>query len=146
MSALFLKDLALKTHRGLERRVRAGLSGGGLSFGYRVRRGLRPDGTPVCGAVEIASEEVVIVQRVFNAYVGGQSPRAIARAFNAEGIAGPRGGRWTASLLLGGVARETGILRNRLYIGERVWNRQRCMKDPTTGRRVARLNPAPLGS
>lgn len=38
MAALFLKDLALKTHRGLEGRVRAGHSGGGLSFGYRVLR------------------------------------------------------------------------------------------------------------
>jgi site-specific DNA recombinase len=31
MSALFLKDLAQKTHRGLEGRVRAGHGGGGLS-------------------------------------------------------------------------------------------------------------------
>jgi site-specific DNA recombinase len=31
MSALYLKDLAKKTHRGLEGRVRAGRSAGGLS-------------------------------------------------------------------------------------------------------------------
>jgi DNA invertase Pin-like site-specific DNA recombinase len=44
MSALYLKDPALKTHRGIEGRVRAGHSGGGLSFGYRVTRKLGPDG------------------------------------------------------------------------------------------------------
>jgi DNA invertase Pin-like site-specific DNA recombinase len=49
MSALFLKDLAQKTHRGLEGRVRAGRSGGGLSFGYRVLRGVRPDGMLITG-------------------------------------------------------------------------------------------------
>jgi site-specific DNA recombinase len=34
MNALYLKDLAQKTHRGLEGRVRKGMSGGGNSYGY----------------------------------------------------------------------------------------------------------------
>ena len=34
----------------------------------------------------------------------------------------------------------TGLLRNRLYIGELVWNRRRWLKDPTSGQRVARHN------
>ena len=38
MNALFLKDLADKTRRGLRGRVELGKSGGGLSYGYRVRR------------------------------------------------------------------------------------------------------------
>jgi hypothetical protein len=42
---------------------------------------------------------------------------------------------------LGSAKRETGLLRNRLYIGERVWDRQRWIKDPITGKRVARQNP-----
>lgn len=81
------------------------------------------------------------MQRIFRAYVNGQSPRAIAKTLNAEGVPGSRGGQWTASMLLGGAARETGLLRNRLYVGERVWNRQHFVKDPNTGRRLARLNP-----
>lgn len=141
MSALFLKDLAQKTHRGLEGRVRAGGSGGGLSYGYRVQRGLRADGTPITGEMEIAAEEAAVVRRIFTAYAAGQSPRSIAKVLNAEGIPGPRGGKWTASLLLGGAGRQTGLLRNRLYIGERVWNRQRFIKDPSSGKRVARPNP-----
>jgi site-specific DNA recombinase len=141
MSALFLKGLSQKTHRGLEGRVRAGKSGGGLSYGYRVRRGLKPDGTPITGELEIIPEQSAVLTRVFEAYAAGQSPRAIARMLNAEGVPGPRGGKWTAGLLSGRAARGSGLLRNRLYVGERVWDRQRFVKDPDTGKRIARLNP-----
>ena len=141
LSALFLKDLAQKTHRGVEGVVRSGRNGGGLSFGYQVRRGLRADGTALTGELEIIPEQALVIRRIFDSYAIGQSPRAIARALNTEGVSGPRGGSWTASLLLGGAARETGLLRNRLYVGERVWNRQRYLKDPGTGRRVGRVNP-----
>jgi site-specific DNA recombinase len=33
------------------------------------------------------------------------------------------------------------VLNNELYVGSLVWNRQRFIKDPTTGKRVARPNP-----
>src|SRR5215211_8474368 len=36
MNALFLKDLADKTRRGLQGRVKGGHSAGGLSYGYQV--------------------------------------------------------------------------------------------------------------
>ena len=141
MSALFLKDLAQKTHRGLEGRVRAGRSGGGLSFGYRVRRQIGPDGLPAAGEMEIVAEQAAIVRRIFGDYADGRSPRSIAVGLNAEGVPGPRSGKWSASLILGNADREIGILRNRLYAGVRVWNRQHFIKDPTTGRRIARPNP-----
>ena len=121
--------------------MRSGRNGGGLSFGYQVRRGLRADGTALTGELEIIPEQALVIRRIFDSYAIGQSPRAIARALNTEGVSGPRGGSWTASLLLGGAARETGLLRNRLYVGERVWNRQRYLKDPGTGRRIGRVNP-----
>ena len=38
MNALFLKDLADKTRRGLRGRVELGKSGGGLCYGYKVTR------------------------------------------------------------------------------------------------------------
>ena len=141
MSALFLKELGQKTLRGVEGVVLAGRSGGGLSFGYRVRRGLRANGTPVTGELEIDPDQADMIRRVFASYARGLPPRAVARTLNTEGVPGSRGGSWTASLLLGGVARETGMLRNRLYVGERVWNRQRFLKDPATGRRVGQVNP-----
>ena len=49
MNALFLKDLAQKTRRGLRGRVEAGRSGGGNSYGYDIVRNLRADGTIEAG-------------------------------------------------------------------------------------------------
>nr|WP_245410663.1 recombinase family protein [Notoacmeibacter marinus] len=40
----------------------------------------------------------------------------------------------------GNAKRGTGILNNEMYIGRLVWNRQRFIKDPDTGRRQARPN------
>jgi hypothetical protein len=81
------------------------------------------------------------VRRVFQEYAGGRSPRAIARRLNAEGVPGPGGRPWGDTTIRGHVLRGTGLLHNELYVGRLVWNRQRYVKDPKTGRRVARLNP-----
>jgi site-specific DNA recombinase len=40
MNALFLKELAEKTGRGLRGRIELGNAGGGVSFGYRIVRRL----------------------------------------------------------------------------------------------------------
>src|SRR5690606_7846576 len=71
---------------------------------------------------------------------GGAGPKSIAQALNREAVPGPRGGIWQAGTLRGQAMRETGILRNRLYIGELVWNQRRWLKEPGTGQRVARTN------
>src|SRR5262245_19426280 len=55
MNALFLKDLAQKTRRGLEGRVRQGKSGGGLCFGYDVVRKFDASGEAVRGEIGRAS-------------------------------------------------------------------------------------------
>ncbi len=55
MNALLLKDLALKTHRGLRGRVEKGKAGGGLCYGYRVVRKPDADGEPIRGDREIGS-------------------------------------------------------------------------------------------
>ena len=49
MNALFLKDLAAKTHRGLRGRVEQGRSGGGLCYGYDVVTAMNGAGEPVRG-------------------------------------------------------------------------------------------------
>jgi site-specific DNA recombinase len=141
MNALFLKDLGLKTHRGLEGRVRSGRSAGGLSYGYRVVRNMSGATDPEKGERAIEETEAARVRQILTDYVTGRSPRAIACDLNRQKIPGPRGGKWTASLILGNAARETGILRNRLYKGELVWNRQHFLKNPTTCKRVSRPNP-----
>ncbi len=141
MGALYLKDLADKTRRGLEGRVREGRSGGGLCYGYRVVRGAPGrDGEPERGLREADPMQVSVIRRIFEEFAGGHSPIAIARRLNEEGLKGPRGGLWSEGAIRGHARVGTGILRNRLYIGELVWNRRRWVKDPSTGRRVARQN------
>lgn len=140
MNALFLKDLAEKTHRGLRGRVESGKAGGGLCYGYRVVKSL-VGGTLTTGEREIEPGEAAIVDRIFREYVAGIAPKAIAKRLNHEGIAGPFGGTWSPSTIHGNSRRGTGILNNELYIGRLIWNRLRYVKNPDTGKRISRLNP-----
>jgi hypothetical protein len=146
MSALFLRNLAEKTHRGLEGRVKAGKSAGGISYGYRLDRQPLPDGTHTTGDRVIDPAEAVIVERIFTEYDRGRSARTIAIGLNLEGIPAPRtggkgNGTWSFSTISGNWKRGTGILNNELYVGKLVWNRQHFVKDPDSGKRQARPNP-----
>ena len=134
MNALYLKDLAQKTHRGLEGRVLDGRSGGGLCYGYATVPG-------ETGKRRVVEEEAQIIRRIFERFSAGESPRAIAKALNADGILGPRGNVWRDTAIRGHRQRGTGILNNELYIGWIVWNRLAYVRDPATGKRVSRLRP-----
>jgi len=81
------------------------------------------------------------VRRIFREFASGTNPRAIARRLNEDGVLGAKGNLWSDSVLRGHAKRGTGLLDNELYIGRLVWNRQRFMKNPETGKRIARLNP-----
>tara|TARA_R110002110_G_scaffold415701_1_gene653909 strand:+ start:1457 stop:3112 length:1656 start_codon:yes stop_codon:yes gene_type:complete len=140
MNALFLKDLADKTRRGLRGRVEKGKSGGGKSYGYDVVRNIK-DGELERGGRKINTIEAGIITRIFTDYAGGISPRSIAHALNKEGIPGPTGKSWGPSTIHGHRGRGTGILNNEMYIGRLVWNKLRYMKNPDTGKRISKLNP-----
>ena len=135
MNALFLKDLADKTRRGLRGRVENGRSGGGKCYGYDVVIG------DDRGQRTINEADATIVRQIFEDYAVGKSPRSIAMALNKKGIKGPTGKGWGQSTINGNCQRGTGLLNNELYIGRLVWNRLRYMKDPETGKRVSKLNP-----
>ncbi len=141
MNALFLKDLADKTRRGLRGRVEAGKSGGGKCYGYDVVKKFDANGEAVKGERKINAAQAAIVTEIFQAYANGQSPKAIAADLNTRGIKGPTGKGWSQSTINGNRERGTGILNNELYIGRLIWNRLRYIKDPDTGKRVSRLNP-----
>ncbi|MBT4084608.1 MAG: recombinase family protein [Alphaproteobacteria bacterium] len=141
MNALFLKDLAIKTRRGQRGRVEAGKIPGGNSFGYKIVRRILDDGSVSTGEREINPDQAAIIKRIFTEYADGMAPRRIASALNAEGITSPRGGQWNASTINGSRQRKNGILNNELYLGRIIYNRQRFVKDPETGKRVSRLNP-----
>ena len=141
MNALFLKDLAMKTHRGLRGRVEKGKAGGGLCFGYKVIKQFDGNGEPIRGDREIIPEEANTIRRIFREFASGKSPKAIAVELNRDGLLGPLGRAWGDTSIRGHVSRGTGIINNELYAGVLVWNRQRFIKDPSTGKRVSRINP-----
>jgi site-specific DNA recombinase len=140
MNALYLRDLAQKTHRGLRGRVEAGRSGGGNAYGYAVVKDVDAAGNAIRGGRRIVATEAATVIRIFEMFVAGHSPIAIARALNAQGVLGPQGNAWRDTTIRGHALRGTGILRNELYVGQLVWNRMTFMKDPATGKRVSRMN------
>ncbi|WP_249729459.1 MULTISPECIES: recombinase family protein [unclassified Chelatococcus] len=125
---------ARKVRRGMQGVVRDGRHAGGRAFGYRPVSG-KP------GELEIVPEEAAIIQRIFREYRSGVSPRTIAAKLNSEGVPPPRGQRWNGSTINGNRQRGHGILQNPLYVGRNIWNRVRMVKDPSTGRRVSRVNP-----
>ena len=141
MGALFLKDLADKTRRGLRGRVEEGKSGGGLCFGYDVVKQFDGNGEAIRGERKINDAEAAVARCIFEDYLSGQSSRTIAMALNREGIPGPQGKEWGPTTIHGNPRRGVGILNNELYVGKLVWNRLRYLKDPDTGKRVSRLNP-----
>lgn len=141
MNALYLKDLAMKTHRGLEGRVREGRSGGGNSYGYAVVEERDGSGDLVRGGRRIDERQADIVRRIFRNFSDGLSPKSIAHTLNEERVPGPTGNAWGPSTIYGNWRRGTGILNNELYVGRLVWNRLRYVKDPSTGKRVSQPNP-----
>ena len=141
MNALFLKDLADKTRRGLRGRVEHGKSGGGIAYGYDVVKHFDANGEALKGERAINDAQAAIIRRIFEEYaMQNRSPKAIAAKLNEEAIPAPSGQAWGQSTINGNRRRGTGILNNELYIGQLVWNRQRFIKDPATGKRVTRLN------
>ena len=93
MNALFLKDLAQKTHRGLRGRVEQGRSGGGRCYGYVLVPGPGPDGLPERGRRRIEPAEAAVVRRIFREYAAGRRPRRIAQALNRRRRRRPAGRR-----------------------------------------------------
>jgi site-specific DNA recombinase len=117
----------------------AGRAPTGLHYGYRIpkdERGLNRKGIRI-----IDPTEARVVIRIFEMFVSGSSPHAIVRQLNSEGILAKAGRVWTDSMVRGHPQRGSGILRNDIYIGRQIWNRQRFIKDRDTGREIARLNP-----
>lgn len=134
---LFLSDLAHKVRRGMAGTLREGKVPGGRIYGYR-----KVPGEP--GRQSIHPEEADIVRRVFREYTAGKSVWKITRDLNADGIPSPRGALWNRQAVYhdtgkSGIAR--GIIANDLYAGIIVWNRRKNVRDPETGKTIARPNP-----
>jgi DNA invertase Pin-like site-specific DNA recombinase len=134
VDSLYIKELAKKTHRGLEGRAIQGLHTGGRCFGY--------DNISDRGQVklQINAVEATIVQRIFSMAADGCSLRTIAKTLNAERVPSPRprAGKQYATWCPTAI-RE--MLRRELYVGRIVWNRSRFIKLPGTNKRLRRDRP-----
>ncbi|WP_069188688.1 recombinase family protein, partial [Candidatus Terasakiella magnetica] len=130
-----LEEIRVKTIRGQRGKVLEGLSAGGIAYGYKQK----PDGEK--GEREIEPYEAEIVKRIFTSYLNGMSPRKIAATLNEEGIPGPSNRDWQDTTIRGQVKRGTGLLNNDLYRGQLVWNKCSYIKNPKTGKKVAKPNP-----
>src|SRR5260370_17671551 len=108
MSALYLKQLAVHVRRGQAGRVREGLAGGGLTYGYAAVPGER-------GKRTIVAAEAAVVQRIFDQYLAGRTPREISIDLNREKVPPPRRDFWSASTILGNRNRGSAPLSNALY-------------------------------
>ncbi|CEF48494.1 unnamed protein product [uncultured bacterium] len=137
MAQLYLSDLREKVWRGQLGRARQGRIPGGLAYGYEVIAERDASGG---GRRRIVDDEAAVVRRIFHDYSGGISPRTIAKRLNEEGVPGPSGREWRDTTIRGQVDRGTGLLNNSLYIGRLEWNRTAYVKNPRTGRKVARIN------
>jgi site-specific DNA recombinase len=134
VDSLYIKELAKKTHRGLEGRALEGFHTGGRCFGYRN------ESTPEGVRLAVDPAEAAVVVRIFELSANGMALKSIAKTLNAEAVPPPR--------LRKGKTRATwcptairAILRNSIYAGKQVWNRSRFVKRPGTNKRVARPRP-----
>jgi site-specific DNA recombinase len=134
MAQLYLSDLREKTWRGQLGRALQGKIPGGKAYGYDV---VGADAGERC----INPAEATIVLRIFEEFADGRSPRAIAKQLNLDAIRGPEDRPWGDTTIRGQAERGTGILNNAVYAGRLEWNRCSYIKDPRTGKRVARPNP-----
>lgn len=135
----YLVKLRADTQRGLLGRAERGLSTGGLPYGYRSEAvAVDGEGRALESAgrrVVIHEAEAAVVRRLFECFLAGAGLKALAHRLNGEAVAPPRpralSGRpasWAPTAI-----RE--MLRNRLYVGERIFNRSEWVKDHETGRR-----------
>jgi hypothetical protein len=135
IDAVYWRELATKTHRGMQGRALEGLATGGRCFGYRSATG--ENGTM---RLEREPAEAETVRRIFELYRSGQSLKRIAWMLNAEGVISPQPqkGRFSRSWCTSSVRT---ILKNERYLGRLVWNKTRKLRVPGTGRRVYRPRP-----
>ena len=146
MDAQFRKDLGAKVKRGQRGTISQKRAAAGIAYGYRKANRLDDKGELIRGLRAIDDDQAEIVRRIFREFAAGQSPRAIAERLNADGVPAvqPRSGSssfWRASTIYGDRKRKNGILQNRLYIGQLVFNRTRKVYDPRTRKPLIRANP-----
>jgi site-specific DNA recombinase len=146
VDSLYIRELAKKTHRGVEGRALQGFHTGGRCFGYRnvpIEDAARLDqhGRPLITGVrlEVREDEAGTVRRIFEMYAGGNSLQKIAKQLNAKGVISPQPqkGRISRSWCPSSIRT---ILRNERYRGRVIWGKTLKVRSKS-GRRIYRRTP-----
>ena len=135
VDSLYVKELAKKTHRGLEGRVLRGLHAGGRCYGYSAV----PAGEGESKRLVINEQEANVVKRIFEMSASGCSLKNIAKVLNCESVQPPRSRSGRRSTWCPTAIRA--MLKRELYKGERIWNKSEFRKVPGTNKRRSRPRP-----
>ena len=133
-SELSLRSLHRRVRLGKERRARAGYTGSGVPYGYRVTYRYGPDGR-LEKLRQPHPQEAPLVPRLFEEYRQGKSLLDLAQALNREGVPTKKGRVWCSQTV-------RSILRNPVYCGEVVYgltrfrHGKRMRQDPSQWIRV----------
>jgi site-specific DNA recombinase len=135
VDSLYVKELAKKTHRGLESCALRGLHTGGRCYGYYAVA----VGEGESKRLVIDETEAVVVKEIFELFAAAVSLKKIAKCLNERCLASPRSrssnrGTWCPTAI-------RAILKRELYKGEIVWNRSKFVKVPGTNKRRSRPRP-----
>lgn len=150
IDSLELRKIKRRTHRGLRERHSARYSAGGKTYGYSSEA-VDPIDPDTKWRKVIDEDEAKWVVWIFDRYAEGMGGKRIAAELNRLQVPSPgakwkrtirrRDGKWQHSAILGMAARNSGILRNELYIGRDIWNRGEWIKKPGTSTRAYRQRP-----
>jgi site-specific DNA recombinase len=135
VDSLYIKELAKKTHRGLESQILRGFHAGGRCFGYGNKRVDSGGSQRVIDPVEAR-----IVVKIFEMSASGMGLKKIAASLNNDSVptSRPRAGKQYATWCPTAIR---AMLRNELYIGRIVWNRTQFVRRPGTNKRTPRNRP-----
>jgi DNA invertase Pin-like site-specific DNA recombinase len=128
MNQEFRKHLGNMMRRAWDGRVKDGLMPGKPAYGHRKVAGTSFER-------EIDPDAAKIINRIFIEYANLEPVRGIAAGLNRDGILSPSGGKWNHTVFIAGGGNGKGIIGNRIYIGENVWNQNRSVISIETEKR-----------
>ena len=140
-AAVYRRNIAEKTRRGLAGRVRDGITVGRPPYGYEAWYGVDASGQPLRGRRRIVPEAAAVILRIFEEYAAGAATSEIADSLNADEIPAPSGGKWRPARLINPRLHGPGILDHPAYIGLLRHGLTRLERHPDTGR--LRYTPQP---
>ncbi|MBN4057077.1 recombinase family protein [bacterium AH-315-J21] len=151
--ALYSRDLARKTQRGMAGQVLRGYSAGGRLYGYEYTQELDPNGTidkktrqvrSLGSRITIDEEQARVVRMIFEMYANGHGLKAIAMSLNEKNIIPPRKAvqsRRRETTPTWGPFTIRAMLHNHRYSGDWTWNKKKWFRKRKTGKRIYRDRP-----